>query len=114
MSDIHFNCFQVKCTKIFDLTDNNSTSSKSDVDQVPTFDSEWDAMPTTGTNCHQCLELIWESDVVPRCICFQNNHQHDHNQESNSTSSLLSNQSTSILPSNQSIHNFTIPIIIIN
>lgn len=64
--------FQVKFTKIFDLTDNNS------VDDGEQLMPEWDAMPTTGTNCHQCLELFWESDVMPRCICFEINHQHDH------------------------------------
>lgn len=62
-------CLQVKCTKIFDLTDD----SVNDGEQLP---PEWDAMPTSGTNCHQCSELFWESDVVPRCICFEINHQH--------------------------------------
>lgn len=103
-------CFQVKCTKIFDLTNNNGTSSKSDGDQLPTFpDPEWDAMPTTGTNCHQCLELIWESEVVPLCICFKNSHQHDHKQDSQSSST--SNQSTIFPSSKQSNHSLLPPII---
>lgn len=70
---------QVKFTKFFDLTDKNSANSKVDGEQLPAFESEWDAMPTTGTNCHQCLELIWESDIVPRCICAENKHKHDLN-----------------------------------
>lgn len=72
--------FQVKFTKIFDLTDDNSTN---DGEQLK---SEWDTMPTTGTNCHQCLsELFWESDVMPRCICFEINRDRKNDSDNSST-----------------------------
>lgn len=68
--------FQVKFTKIFDLTDSENVSGKAhsecDDDQQLPFEPEWNAMTTTGTNCHECLELYWELDTVPRCVCFQN------------------------------------------
>lgn len=74
----------MKCTKIFDLTDGNNTECDGET-KLP-FDSEWEAMPTKGTNCHQCLELVWESDTVPHCVCFKiKNNQHDHNHHQHQT-----------------------------
>lgn len=72
--------FKVKFTKIFDLTDSNNTGSKvhGEDDDEQLLKSEWDAMPTTGTKCHECLELFWETEEMPRCVCFQINNQHDH------------------------------------
>lgn len=68
----------MKLTKIFDLTDSESAQLTNERDansHEMQFDSEWDAMSATGTNCHRCLKLDWECDIVPRCVCHRNYHQ---------------------------------------
>lgn len=64
-------------TKIFDLTESNSANGKANSDCDSEQPLPFESMQTTGTNCHQCLELFWGSELVPRCVCFKPNHQHD-------------------------------------
>lgn len=65
---------QVKVTEIFDMTDSDSpvmqTFGEREANQQLQFDSEWDVVPpvATGSNCHGCLKLDWESSTS-RCVC---------------------------------------------
>lgn len=72
---IHFCLFnlrlQVKVTEIFDMTDSDSpvmqTFGECETNQQLQYDSEWDVVPPTGSNCHGCLKLDWESSTS-RCV----------------------------------------------
>lgn len=61
------------------MTDSDSpvmqTFGEREANQQLQFDSEWDVVPPTGSNCHGCLKLDWESSTS-RCVCHLIHHHH--------------------------------------
>lgn len=59
------------------MTDSDSpvmqTFGEREANQQLQFDSEWDVVPPTGSNCHGCLKLDWESSTS-RCVCYLIHH----------------------------------------